>query len=210
MTHGAHQQGATSPGLIGRMLALLRLLIETFAQAWTEERARIRNLKGCPAPGNWLAHWPALRDLEIRLHGLTLSGIEQLRTTGSVDLLQLTCVEDPSFDPQQPRTFEDLRARYEAVTAFLADPIPLIRRAAERAAAPTVLRFAQSTSPSPADWGRKSERRTGAGAFPPPCEARGRWIATSSSRDGGGSHAHARGPPHHLRFLESRTNRLAA
>jgi hypothetical protein len=217
MTHGAHQQGATSNGLIGQFLALLRLLIEVFAKTYAEERTRIRNLKGCPTPDNWLAHWPALREIEIRLHGLTLSGIDQLRTRGGIDLLTLTCIADPGFDPQHPHTFEDLRARYEAVATFMADPIPIIRRAAERAAAPTVLRFAQSTSPVPAGRRRKATCARSTSRFPPPCEARGRWIGASSRRDGGGSHvrqsvacacAHARAPPRST-CLESVT-RLAA
>jgi len=142
---------------------------------------------------NWRDHWQDLRQCEWMRDQILAAGAAQLLTGKELDLNAFT----PSTDPPEhyggpcPKTPFEMNRRFLAMARFNADPEPAIRAHAKRIAkregimlgAP--LRHAASH--------RDNSHGLAGGGLNSPCKGkpsladrRGRWIATSSSRDGGG------------------------
>jgi hypothetical protein len=148
---------------------------------------------------NWRDHWPDLCQCEWMRDQILASGTAQLLAGKALDLDAFIPTTEPPSDygGPCPNTPFEMNRRFLAIARFNADPEPAIRAHAKRIARRAggdldcPLRLAaQATSPGFAGgglnacWAEKSSL----------ADRRGRWIATSASRDGGGC-ARARGPP---------------
>ena len=148
---------------------------------------------------NWRDHWQDLRQCEWMRDQILAAGAAQMLAGKALDLdAFIPTIEPPSdYGGPCPKTPFEMNRRFLAIARFNADPEPAIRAHAKRIAQredidlDSPLRLAtRATSPGFAGGGLNAccaEKSSLA-------DRRGRWIATSLSRDGGGC-ARARGPP---------------
>jgi hypothetical protein len=160
-------------------------------------------------PKNWKDHWVGLRELEWYRDQILAFAASHVFAGGSLDDhtdFQLN-TEIPDTYGVCPRTPKAMNQRFILAAAFRLDPNMFILRHIQRIAcregitlilssSGSPLRLAsRATSPGFADGGHRLVARTASST----ADRRGRWIAASSRRDGGGfsqrAPAHARGPP---------------
>jgi hypothetical protein len=192
---------ATQHDWFAPLAAFIAWLAHLFDQIAKLKRIR-RTTKFKP---NWRDHWRDLRQCEWMRDQILASGAAQLLAGKALDLDAFIPSTEPpaNYGGPCPATPFEMNRRFLAIARFNADPEPAIRAHAARIARrPGIdlnspLRLAgQATSPGFAGgglnacWAEKSSL----------ADRRGRWIATSASRDGGGC-ARARGPPP-LQFAE--------
>ena len=181
------------PNWFAPIAMLIAWLAHLFDQIAKLKRIR-RTTKFKPT---WRDHWPDIRQCEWIRDQILAAGAAQLLAGKALDLDAFT----PSTEPPEhyggpcPKTPFDMNRRFLAMARFNADPEPAIRAHALRIARregidlDSPLRLAaQATSPGFAGGGKAPEPLASL------AERRGRWIATSASRDGGGSRK-CRGPP---------------
>ncbi len=160
-------------GLMGRMLASCARMREIrrrklHAENWSELAADLAYLE-------WNFRW------------LIASGVRTLLAGGEPDVSAIRCAPMPAgFAYAVPQSAEALTFRMDDIARILADPLPYMRRIAARILRTPLRLAARATSPADA---------VEANATALSClhrQSRGRWIATPSSRDGGGM---PRAPP---------------
>ena len=165
-----------------------------------EQIAKLKRIRGTTKfKPNWRDHWPDLRQCEWMRDQILAAGSAQLLAGKPLDLDAFIPTTEPPSDygGPCPKTPFEMNRRFLAMARFNADPEPAIRAHAKRIARRAGINLdsplrlaAQATSPGFAGGGLNAccaEKSSLA-------DRRGRWIATSSSRDGGGC-ARARGPP---------------
>jgi hypothetical protein len=189
---------ATQHEWFAPLAALIAWLAHLFEQIAKLKRIR-RTTKFKP---NWRDHWQDLRQCEWIRDQILAAGAAQLLAGKALDLNAFIPSSEPpaNYGGPCPKTPFEMNRRFLAIARFNADPEPAIRAHAKRIAQReridlgSPLRLAaRATSPGFAGGGLNAccaEKSSLA-------DRRGRWIATSASRDGGGC-ARARGPPFQL------------
>ena len=150
---------------------------------------------------DWRDSWDDLRQSEWLRDQLIAQGVTQLLNNQPLRPDDTKIVLDPpaTFGGPCPRTPFDMNRRFLALARWAADPEAIIRKRFRRLTSGgcPLRRAARATSPTrrvEEESNRARHRLSSSGA------SRGRWIATSWERDGGGSRrsafsAQARAPP---------------
>jgi len=145
---------------------------------------------------DWRDSWEDLRQSEWLRDQLIAQGVAQLINGESLQLDDTKVILDPptAYGGPCPRTPFDMNRRFLAIARWVADPEAIIRARFRRISGCPLRRAARATSPTLRVEEENHRRLSSSG------DSRGRWRATSSSRDGGGSrrtafNAQARGPP---------------
>jgi hypothetical protein len=172
--------------------------------AWVRHRCRqaFGRVRGMRRRGEHAVNWRELAGdlapLEWKLASMIAQGVDRVLGGERLDLNTIYCGPmPPGFAYAVPRSAEALTQRMEIIARILVEPERYIRRIAGRIArkAADPLRLAaRSTSPTCVG------EATAAALTALSCLhrlRRGRWIATSASRDGGGM---PRAPPIHFAF----------
>ena len=169
-------------------LILFQMICGFFSneQTFLHEHRRKRS-----APKDWEDHIPGLLEAEWAIAAIKAEGARRLLAGEAIDFNSIPIPPPPGDWQPLVTDAADLLRRFEAVASFHADPEAFIRRHAERLALHDPLRLpTASAATSPAFAVEASATLLvlihRSNCLPMSRSDRGRWIATPSSRDGGG------------------------
>ena len=148
-------------------------------------------------PTNWKDHWQNLRELEWYRDQILAFAVSHVLAGGSLnDRTDFQLIDDiPANYGVCPRTPQAMNHRFIAMAQFRFNSSKYIRRHIKRIAKREGITLQSASSGCPLRLARKHRSLSSSNA-----QHWGRWRATSSSRDGGGSrwlalNARARAPP---------------